>query len=72
MPDLDTGALNKLERDRWYMEAEVGVWPVRTLQDMRKVGDGPPCVKVRGRWLYRGGAILDWLSSLEPKRKEPK
>lgn len=63
----DLTHLNNLVADQWYTDETLGVWSKRALQQMRSDGVGPPYVRVQNRVLYRGGAVLEWLRSLEGK-----
>lgn len=38
---------------------------IRSVDRWALTGDGPPCVRIGRRTLYRRAAVLDWLRSLE-------
>lgn len=70
-PTFNLSALNDLRPEAFYLEEEVGIWGKRTMAEMRYKREGPPFIRVRGRIIYRGEAILAWLRGLEGV-EEPK
>ena len=64
----DITAINEINPDHWYTDETLGIWPQRTMQDMRRKGDGPPFVRIRGRIIYSGHSVLRWFSELPEER----
>ena len=40
---------------------------IRSVDRWTLTGDGPPCVRIGRRSLYRRAAVIEWLRSLEVK-----
>jgi hypothetical protein len=50
---------------------------VRSVDRWALTGDGPPCIRIGRRTLYRRAAVLEWLRALETehrsnRRKQPR
>lgn len=58
----DITAINSINPDHWYTDETLRIFPKRTMQDMRRKGDGPPFIRIRGRVLYSGHSVLQWLA----------
>jgi hypothetical protein len=74
---METGMENSILSE-YLTKAELAAQLHRSIRSVDRwalTGDGPPCVRIGRRSLYRRAAIVEWLKGLEitpgrPQRKQ--
>ena len=74
---METGTENSILSE-YLTKAELAAQLHRSIRSVDRwalTGDGPPCVRIGRRSLYRRASVVEWLKSLEvtpgrPRRKQ--